>query len=152
MSGIECGYPGTPTNLEAVGPRLNILVGFDPTYRPSSNQPPRVPERPLSALVDTGADLCCIDSKLAISLKLPVLDHHFVAHGVMGSGDVNLYLAQIVIPELPFTVYGRFAGLELAELGCSALIGRAPVLTHCVMTYDGPSGSVQLALNQTTDS
>ena len=56
-----------------------------------------------------------------------------------------MYLGQLVIPELDdYTVYGRFAGVDLSGLGVAALVGRWPVLARCVMSYDGRSGSVVL--------
>ena len=126
-----------------MGPRLMVQIGFDPAYKAGAGMAPDIPETPFMALVDTGASLCFVDTNFALANGLPLVDRERVI-GAFGASDVNVYLAQMHIPHIPFTVHGRFAGADLSGLGCIALIGRAPVLTRCRMVYDGPSGSVSL--------
>jgi ABC-type uncharacterized transport system permease subunit len=98
-----------------------------------------------SALVDTGASESCIDSLLAATLKLPIVDRRPVS-GVHGSKEVNVYLAQIHVPSLNFTIYGAFAGVELKAGGQihNALVGRT-FLRNFKMIYDGKSGDVTIS-------
>ena len=66
--------------------------------------------------------------------------------GAGGAAEVNMHLAQIHVPALQFTVYGRFAAVHLAAGGQPhrALIGRT-FLRNFLLTYDGRTGSVTLA-------
>lgn len=140
---VECGFPGHSEHLEVFGPRLGIQIGFDPTYRPSQSDKPDLSEQLLSALVDTGASRCFIDTSVALANRLPIVDREDVV-GAFGGNQANVYLAQLYVSALSFTVYGRFAGADLESLGCAALIGRAPILSRCQMHYDGTTGSVTL--------
>ena len=139
---VECGHPGNPDVLVSTGPIIKVKVGFDRAYR--GRGLPQVVDRVLPALVDTGATNCFIDGDVAIAHHPPVVDQD-AATGIFGPETVNMYLGQLVIPELDgYTVYGRFAGVDLSGLGVAALVGRWPVLARCVMSYDGRSGSVVL--------
>ncbi len=57
-----------------------------------------------------------------------------------------MYLAHIHIPNLNFTIYGAFAGVDLIAGGQRhyALIGRT-FLRYFKMTYDGLTGDVTLS-------
>jgi len=79
---------------------------------------------------------------LAVQLDLPVVDRSSIS-GAHGPGDVNIYLAQVRVPALEFTVHGRFAGVHLSAGGLrhQALIGRT-FLQFFAMQYDGRSGHV----------
>ena len=79
-------------------------------------------------------------------LGLPTVDRESVS-GVHGPQEVNIHLAQIYIPEFDHTIYGRFHGVHLVMGGQphQALIGRW-FLRHCVMEYNGPTGSVKISL------
>jgi predicted aspartyl protease len=150
MAKTECGFldrDGVKARdlLVRLGPTLKVDMGFDPDY--DGNNPRRLPrfgEREVWALIDTGATECCIDGELAERLNLPVVDER-VCLGIAGPMTVNMHLAQIHVPNLQFTYYGAFAGVNLAE-GDSrhlVLIGRA-FLQHFTMAYDGTTGSVSL--------
>lgn len=91
--------------------------------------------------MDTGASESCIDSSLAGALNLPVVERQPVA-GVHGADEVNIHLAQILVPDLAYTIYGRFAGVHLRAGGQPhfALIGRT-FLSSVQLHYDGPTGS-----------
>lgn len=62
-----------------------------------------------------------------------------------GTSEANLHLAQIHCPELKFTMYGRFAALDLIAGGqpYHALIGRT-FLKHMRLICDGKAGKVEL--------
>jgi hypothetical protein len=59
---------------------------------------------------------------------------------------VNVYLAQVHVPSLAFTIYGAFAGVDLAAGGQAhrVLIGRT-FLQNLAMVYEGLTGSVKLS-------
>jgi predicted aspartyl protease len=124
-----------------------VDIGFDPTFQPGESAKPTAGIAGVQALVDTGATECCIDNLLAASLNLPVVDRKPIS-GVGGRITVNVYLAQIHVPSLPFTIYGQFAGVDLVAGGQGhvALMGRT-FLRHLQMTYDGVSGAVTLSWN-----
>ena len=127
------------------GPTLLVQVGFDAAFQPGWSVGPTLPEDRLQALVDTGATESCIDSHLINLLQLPIVDRREIA-GVHGSLAVNVCLAQIYIPDLRFTVYGRFAAVHLAASGQQhyALLGRT-FLQNFTTTYEGQTGFVTIS-------
>ena len=124
------------------GPSVHVDIGFDEHFRPDRDRPPELPARQLPALVDTGATESCVDIDLAIELRLPIVDQKEVA-GVHGLQEVNYHIAQIHIADLPFTIYGMFAGVQLRSAGQPhfALLGRT-FLRHFTMNYQGRNGRV----------
>jgi hypothetical protein len=97
--------------------------------------------------VDTGAAESCIDNLLAAQLNLPIVDRRTLS-GSSGKHEVNVYLAQVHIPSLPFTIWGAFAGVNLKAGGQvhGALIGRT-FLSRFKMEYNGSTGDVTLTSN-----
>lgn len=142
MASADCGADG-PDLLVERGPTLHVRIGFDPGFR--RGNVPALAEDTLPALVDTGAFASCIDSDLARDLDLPIVNRGRVA-GVLGVGEVNFHLAHIYVPELDWTISGRFAGVHLAAGGQphAALLGR-DFLSFFTMRYDGRTGSVTIA-------
>jgi predicted aspartyl protease len=146
-----CGFDDSPgvsgaVLLEIHGPTLFVHIGFDPNYKASA-VPPTVPVsgiKSVAALVDTGASHSCIDNLLAATLSLPIIDRQPIA-GVAGRSMANIYLAQIHVASLAFTINGRFAGVDLKSGGQhhEALIGRS-FLRSFRMHYDGGNGTVSL--------
>jgi hypothetical protein len=146
----KCGFnthpSGTPSGqdlLVMLGPTLRVDIGFDATYA----GPPTIPVPGITdvhALVDSGATECCIDALLAAQLNLPIVDRRKVA-GIGGEHEVNVYLAQVTVPSLTFTIYGAFSGVDLAAGGQphKALIGRT-FLQSFKMVYDGRTGDVTI--------
>ena len=143
MPTTDCGFD-SPDELVLYGPMLVVEIGFDADYRISSGLMPELQSGYVPALVDTGATESCIDSELAENLNLPIVNQEELA-GVGGITNVNVHLAQIYVPELDRTIYGRFDGVHLAAGGqpYSALIGRT-FLRHYKMNYDGQTGVVIL--------
>ena len=146
----RCGFDDIPGGssgsqlLVSYGPTLLVDIGFDPAYKPFIGVP--VPGiKGIHALVDTGATECCIDNLLAAQLNLPAVDRRVIA-GAGGSHTANVYLAQVHIPSLNFTMVGAFAGVDLRAGGQihSALIGRT-LLNHFTMVYEGRTGTVTLS-------
>ena len=143
MPEVNCGF-NDPENLYLIGPTLWVEIGFDANFRPLPGSIPQLSPDKFPALVDTGALDSCIDSALATSLNLPIIDNARVS-GVGGATNVNIHLAQIHVPELNRVVYGGFAGVHLSAGGQRhlALIGRS-FLRDYSMSYDGRSGTVIL--------
>jgi len=145
-----CGFDDAPgvlgrDQLVSFGPTLLVRIGFDPTYDPKNvKNVPALPRQMLPALVDTGAQTSCIDSQLALTLNLPIVDRQKVS-GVHGAHEVNVHLAQIHVPSLAYTIYGTFAAVHLVSGGQhhQALIGRT-ALQNFLMTYDGRTGTVMI--------
>lgn len=144
MPQVECGFPTQINRLVQYGPTLEVRIGFDPGSLGAGD--PDLPNTGYHALVDTGASESCIDSSIAANLGLPIIDRQRAA-GVHGTGEVNVHLAQIVIPSLDIVTSGRFMGVHLYAGGQphGALIGRT-LLQHVTMIYNGITGSVIVAL------
>ena len=142
MYQVECGFVNQIQSLVQFGPTLQVQIGFDRSYRPTDDPVPNLPSNSYHALIDTGAAMSCIDSQIAASLGLPVIDEQPTS-GIHGSEMVNVHLAQIHIPALPFTIYGQFYGVHLIAGGQphGALLGR-DFLRYMQMTYVGDTGSV----------
>ena len=153
MPSVECGFADIPGGAQGAqlltdhGPTLLVDIGFDPAWNAAAI-PPRSPTpgiQGIQALVDTGATECCIDSLLAASLNLPIIDRRVVS-GVHGPAEVSIHLAQVHVPSLGFTMHGVFAGVHLVAGGQvhQALIGRT-FLRYFNMAYDGRVGRVTIA-------
>jgi predicted aspartyl protease len=150
MLSIRCGFndgPGIAGHelLVTHGPTLFVKIGFDPSFNEHSIGAPSLPDGVVHALVDTGATESCIDCDLADSLQLPIVDRRNIG-GAGGLHEVNMYLAQIYVPALNFSVVGLFAGVHLKAGGQVhvALIGRT-FLRNFVMTYEGHTGTVTIS-------
>jgi len=151
MPETKCGFNDIPDFtgadlLVSYGPTLKVDIGFDPNYNPQKlNILPTLSVKGINALVDTGAGESCIDNLLASQLNLPIIDRRPVS-GAHGSHLSNMYLAQIHVPSLKFTIYGAFAGVDLLAGGQvhKALIGRT-FLRCFKMIYDGRNGTVTLS-------
>ena len=133
--------------LQMIGPTIQVQIGFDPNYRQGSGIPPNLPNQLHWGLVDTGASQSSVDSDLALTLGLPVIDQERHS-GANGRFMVNIHAAQIHIPSLNCTIGGRFAGVHLAAGGQRhrSLIGRT-FLKRCTLTYEGLTGRVSLRFN-----
>ena len=138
MPSVDCGYDGDPFELVQTGPRLWVRIGFDPEYR--SGGVAAISSELLPALIDTGADDCCIDVELATELKLPKVADRRTLGGVGGVGEFDFYLAQISVPDLGLTAYGQFAAVHIRS-PYRALIGRT-LLSRLILEYHGPTGAV----------
>ena len=154
MVRTKCGFDNSPDGqlgrelLVGLGPTITVDIGFDPTFTPAQLALGKVPQSGIQGvhgLVDTGATESCIDNLLAVQLNLPIVDRRTVS-GSAGSHQVNLYLAQVHMPSLRYTIYGAFAGVNLKAGGQvhSALIGRT-FLRGFTMTYEGRTGAVTLS-------
>ena len=129
------------------GPHYEVRVGFD-----HENYPQLGAEKlnvKVSALVDTGSELNCIDKQLAGILDLPVVSvKPMQVMGVGGSFTATVHLAQVYIPALDYTVIGRFVATHLNSVGQNhAIILGRQFLQDFKMVYDGNSGDFILVRN-----
>lgn len=129
--------------LQQFGPTLRVDIGFDEKFRANGGRP-ELAVKDVHALVDTGASTNCIDSDLAMTLDLPIVDQARVA-GISGPKIVNVHLAQVYIHELDEVIYEQLVGVDLSAGGQphSALIGRS-FLRNFKMVYDGALGEVMI--------
>jgi predicted aspartyl protease len=154
MPDADCGFHNHPDGpaqaqqlLVVLGPTLIVDIGFDPAFDPTKiGSQPVTQLKGVRALVDTGATQSCLDSNVATTLNLPIIDRQKIS-GVGGVHDANIYLGQIYVPSLNSTIYGPFAGVNLSAGGQPhiALIGRT-FLQHITLSYDGRNGKVTMTL------
>ena len=151
MITADCGFQDdsrVPGSVQLVrnGPTIKVRVGFDPAYRPGEKAQFRRSSKLQPALIDTGASESCIDKSLAEFLDLPLVGTVTVG-GVSGRSEHNYHLAQIVIPALKVTIYGRFAAVGLRSGGQphAVLLGRL-FLKSYQLIYDGRTGTVRIVL------
>ena len=133
--------------LAFAGPMLNVGIGQDIGFQSGPGVPPQLPDMLFPALIDTGCRVSCIDANLAHEMDLPIVGDtpHPIA-GILGPGEVDVFLAEITVPELHLTVAGRFPGVHLAAGGqpYGAILGR-DILRTFTMMYDGRAGVVTLS-------
>lgn len=81
---VEIGF-NTPAHLIRFDPTIDVYIGFDPEYKYNQKNPsePNLPTIDNKALIDTGASGSCIDSTVALTLNLPIINEQSVAgpHG-----------------------------------------------------------------------
>lgn len=147
MINAECGFEGDDASakLFAYGPTIKVDVAA--LHAPGDRKSPETASiRNVNALVDTGAILCFIDDAVAATIGLLVVDRQ-VLSGISGHHEANVYLAEISIPSLRFTLTGRFAGVQLIAGGQphGVLLGRK-LLSSMVMNYDGLKGKATLTI------
>lgn len=128
--------------LKAQGPTLKVKVKH---YSVDASTPARDEEIVADALVDTGAQLSCIDNILAADLKLTIIDRRLIS-GANGSAEHPVYMCELNIPSLGLTHCGDFCGVDLKEGGqqCGVLLGR-DFLSQNIMIYNGITGIVAIS-------
>ncbi len=96
------------------------------------------------ALVDTGADMSCIDVDLARDMRLEICDTRTV-NGIHGPEQTDYYVAIVDIPDLYFSRIMQLAGLPLTRSGFAHefLVGR-DILKNFVLLYEGDTGRVTI--------
>lgn len=127
--------------LYSAGPRVQVVIGQAPPPADASGAAPpepAVPDRTVTALLDTGATQCCITDQLAQELQLQVIDRRMVG-GAAGQNEHNVYLGRIAIPALGIEIRGRLIGVTM-EPQMPVILGR-DFLSMVVLIYDGMTGS-----------
>ena len=146
---IEAGFlsqDGKPdlNKLLQFGPTIQVVIGqFISTDGANFVQSE---DSIAHALVDTGATESCIDINLAQKLQLPIVDKMNIS-GSDGVKIHDVYMAQIRVPVLQFTQYGKFSGVNLTGGGQQhqALLGRT-FLQNTIMIYDGLRGQITITI------
>jgi hypothetical protein len=133
-----------------------VLVGLSRSAVRTLRQAHQPVPQPLefSALIDTGAEITCVDSAVAAAIGLrhtavafafanipatggqapaPRYDVGLTVLHPSGAAQLHLVEKQLLVLEVP-----------LAALGYEVLIGR-DVLARCRFLYDGPAGRFRLA-------
>lgn len=126
--------------MNQMGPHYEVSVNFDPETYPKFNHKMAVAN--ISALVDTGSELNCIDKQLASILDLPVVSTKpMQVMGVGGAFTATMHLAQVYIPALDYTVIGRFVATHLNSVGQNhgIILGRK-FLQDFKFIYNGDEG------------
>lgn len=135
------------SKLQFFGPTINVKIGFDIESYFGKKPVSFDSQEEHVALIDTGASESCIDSELAALYNLPVIDRR-PYHGINGLNYFNLHLCQIHIPELNFTMHGKFSGVHLSDGGIEnykALLGR-DFLKNFKFEYDGYKGNFKITI------
>jgi len=142
--------------INSAGPLVEVHFGLPAAKVHALRRAGRVVPSPVivRALIDTGADVSCIDKGiLAPLIALGLKPNRFVFANLPAAGGVNLageYALGILIPHPsgdPKSAL-RFRSQPvieqpLASLGYQALLGR-DALARCLLIYDGPSGTFTL--------
>jgi predicted aspartyl protease len=98
------------------------------------------------ALIDTGATSTCVDDAAAQQLQLPAIDVVTIASASHSSTEQNVYPISVEVVGLPIAINApRAIGAPLQPQGLLVLIGR-DLLQHCVLVYNGISGSFSLSI------
>lgn len=136
------------TALVRRGPCIQVQVGVAKVIAQQLLQQGKEVPTPSSglAIIDTGAAVTCIDDGVARQLGLPVINVVTISSASHAATQQNVYPAQIEVIGLPLAIdVPNAIGAPLAEQGLIALIGR-DVLQRCTLFYNGPAGSISLAL------
>ena len=146
---IEAGFisnDGKPDldKLLQFGPTIQVVIGHFKSADEASTV--QSEDSIAYALVDTGATESCIDITLAQKLQLPIVDKMNIS-GSDGAKVHDVYMAQIRVPNLEFTQFGKFAGVNLTDGGQQhqALLGRT-FLQDTIMIYDGFRGQITITV------
>jgi hypothetical protein len=146
-----------PTLSDAIGsdgPLLRVEVGVSRSHRRrlrAANRP--VPQAlSLTALIDTGAEITCLDPRAVARLQLQSGSYVPVnAPSLGGLSFPNAYDVSLTVlhpsgnPADNLTVHDLpVAELPLGAFRIDLLIGR-DVLALCRFDYDGPAGTFTLA-------
>jgi predicted aspartyl protease len=113
--------PGVPaTSPELFQPPIDA-VSISDSVDPKAVH---IVESGLVALIDTGADFCCIDKKLADKYpSLVVFRDHQAQHGATGQSDSKIYNLQIIFGGVRLQMYASTAALRSDGMLCDLLLG-----------------------------
>jgi Retroviral aspartyl protease len=90
-------WPLTNDAISTPGVWMPMIQGVSVSNATAPNLP-NIIQSKLVALVDTGADMCCIDETLANSLPTLTPIRQLPQRGATGARLSNLYYLQIIVP------------------------------------------------------
>lgn len=143
-------------DVEGDGPLVDVLVGLSAHTQQALRNAGRPVPAPVSlrALIDTGAEVTCIDPRLLSQLVAAGLKHvRFVFSHLPAIGAINFAVEYAVSLSVVHQsgnpknnlVLRNHPVIEqpLGAVGYQALLGR-DVLDHCILVYNGPGRSLIL--------
>jgi hypothetical protein len=134
--------------LKSHGPRVQVEIGIHQVFATQlQSQNVALPSAYKgTALVDTGASVNCVDSDLANSMGLPIVDVVTMASASHAGTPANVYPIRIELLGLGYSFdIGRTLGASLRAQGFDALIGR-DILDRCTLIYSGALGQISLCV------
>ena len=134
----HCSPRIDPKDLEAFGPRIQIVVG-SPIFRDRKGQGPRE-FTSIPALIDTGAGRTVLTPEAVQKVRLPLVDYTTLSRAG-GEDRVSVHVASIQFP-----LY-KMATIEVMQVPCcelpgglfQCLLGR-DILSRWLFTYNGKTG------------
>lgn len=90
------------------------------------------------ALLDTGANISCINDQLAVDLGLQLIDRRPI-DGVGGTNLHNVYMGVLFVPSLQFQKYGELYSVDIRAH--KMILGR-DFLKEVILLYDGREGKI----------
>jgi predicted aspartyl protease len=147
QDGTRVPVPG-PIILSQRGPVMQVNLSVGQAIAEQIRESGRELPPPVSglALIDTGASVTCVDDAAAQALRLPVIDVVTMTSASHVATQQNVYPLQIEAVGFPMTINApRVMGAALQAQGLVLLIGR-DVLQHCLLVYNGLTGSFSLSI------
>ncbi|MFP4136310.1 MAG: aspartyl protease family protein [Candidatus Acetothermia bacterium] len=159
---VNIGFPGTkkedqpdqvvvepdPDALAKDGSTMDVEVHITDQHAKILEDNDKEIPSPQSSkgLIDTGASISAIDLDLLQKLNISPIGATKVSTP-SGQATQELYAVKFSFPGkgLPDMTSLNVLGSDLKRQNISALIGR-DILRHCLLVYDGTSGSVTLAI------
>lgn len=138
-----------PNVLAKDGPKVDVEISITTALQQYLQSSKEVIPNPIKgeALIDTGAQISCIDDTVASKLGIHPTGQ-IPGRGMAGSSVRNSYSAKLIIlhanQRWQFEST-RIMGVNIIEQGLVALIGR-DFLSKGMMTYSGFSGIVDLSI------
>jgi predicted aspartyl protease len=118
-----------PGRTWVTGPDVDLTLRGDDDARP--------PER-LAGLIDTGASVICVDSRVTKRPGLVATDRKFVQMADGRTTTSTVYRARTSIPDLGFDDYVQVCGIEMDFPSTRVLLGRS-FLRNYIVNYNGPT-------------
>jgi len=128
------------------GPVIPVTVRLEANMaKPILAQGQAIMGQPGVALIDTGASISAIDEQIAKDLRIPVVDRGRMSSASRESTPCNLYPVEFTIGNTIVVQVPRAMGAVIRQKGFIAIIGR-DILQSCTLIYNGPLGTVTLAM------
>lgn len=99
-------------------------------------EPGRTTSEPLQAIIDTGASVICVDSRVPKRLGLVSVDRKLMQMADGREVSATSYLARMVVDDLDVDGLVEVYGVPMAQPSNRVLIGRS-FLRNYIITYNG---------------